>query len=105
MWRISNDPTYILSRNEFILLRKSYSNNPMQLGFQKRKSPEGAILRATELQNIGQSCIAALDLTAAYDSVPRGPLIQRMREVLQKNLCDMIEVFFDSFLHSHSRRY
>ncbi len=34
-----------------------------------------------------------LDLTAAYDSVPREPLIQRMRKLLPKNLCDMIEVF------------
>ncbi len=88
-----------------ILLRKSYSNNPMQLRFQKGKSTEVAILRAAELQNRGQGCIAALDLTAAYDSVPRGPLTQLMRKVLPKSLCDMIEVFFDSILDNYNRRY
>ncbi len=50
-----------------LLLRKSFFKDPMQLGF-----TEVAILRAEELQNRGQGWIAALDLTAADDSVPRG---------------------------------
>ncbi len=75
------------------VLRRNYSNNPMQLGFQKGKSTEGAILRATELQRRGQRCIAVLDLTAAYDSVPRRFLKERMRRTLPKSLCEMAEEF------------
>ncbi len=74
-----------------MLLRRKYSNNPVQLGFQKGKSTEGAILRATELQHRGQNCIAVLDLSAAYDTVPRDFLIQRMRSVLPPVVCRMAE--------------
>ncbi len=73
--------------------RNIYSNNPMQLGFQKGKSTEGAILRATELQHRGQRSIAVLDLTAAYDSVPRIHIRERVRKFLPKTLSDMIEAF------------
>ncbi len=48
--------------------RNIYSYNAMQLAFQKGKSTEIAIQRATELQHRGQRSIAVLDLTAGYIS-------------------------------------
>ncbi len=45
-----------------MLIRKSHPFHELQLGFQKGKSTETAILRATELQRRGQRCIAVLDL-------------------------------------------
>ncbi len=73
--------------------RNIYSNNPMQLGFQKGKSNESAVLRATELQHKGQRSIAVLDLTAAYDSVPRIHIRERVRKFLPRTLSDMFEAF------------
>ncbi len=76
-----------------ILLKKQSSNNPLQLGFQPGKSTETAILRATELQHRGQQCIAVLDLTAAYETVPRKHLVDRVRNVLPQSLPNMVEAF------------
>ncbi len=74
-----------------ILLRRSYSNNPVHLRFQKGKSTEVGTLRATELQNRGQKCVAVLNLSVAYETVPRGFLIQHMRSVLLPSICGMAE--------------
>ncbi len=69
-----------------ILLRRKYSNNVLQLGFQKGKSTERAILRATELQRRGQRCITVLDLSAAYDTVPR-ELFDKAHENVPASCC------------------
>ncbi len=51
------------------------------------------MLRATELQKRGQSCIAVLGLTAADVNVPRTFLRERLRRVLAKFLCKIAEAF------------
>ncbi len=76
-----------------MVLRRKYSNNVLQLGFQKGKSTERAILRATELQRRRQRCIAVLDLSAAYDTVPRELLIKRMRMCLPHAVSSVAEAF------------
>ncbi len=71
-----------------------FSNNALELGFQKGKSTERVILRAAELQHRGQKCISVLNLTAAYDTVPRKHLLSRMRASLPRGLCNMAQAFF-----------
>ncbi len=87
-------PTSLLSQARKIIetaldsaVRRHYSNHWFQLGFQKGKGADLAILRVKELQKRGQNCIAV------FDSVPRERLVTRMRKVLQNSLCSMAEAF------------
>ncbi len=74
-----------------MLIRTNYTKSPVELGCLEDKSAEFAILRATELQHRGKRCIGAVDLSAAYDTVPRGFRIQRVGSVLPPSVYGMAE--------------
>ncbi len=65
-----------------MLIGEQYTFHDFQLGFQKGKSTETAILGSTELQRRGQNCSALLDLKSAYNTVPRRHLRERLRKTL-----------------------
>ncbi len=58
---------------------------------EREEVTETAILRATELQLRGQTCIALLDLKSAYDTVPRRHLCNRLRKILRAPTYSMVE--------------
>lgn len=73
-----------------LLIRQEHVFHKFQVGFRSRMGTEAAILRAVDSLQCGYQYVACLDLRAAYDSVPRGKLMRRLRRVLSKSLCDMI---------------
>ncbi len=76
-------------------IRRRYKPHIAQLGFQKNKGTELALLHAEALRQQGHGCVAILDLKAAYDSVPRNNLVRRIRMVLEKETAEMIVPFLE----------
>ena len=74
-------------------IRKEYRLQPAQLGFQRGKGTEKAILRSKASMRKGALRIAVLDLKAAYDSVPRGALMHLVRKALSPDLANMVHLF------------
>ncbi len=64
------------------LIGRHYQPHPSQLVFQKNKSTELAPAPCRSIETTRTWLIAILDLKAAYDSVPRKTLVERIRKVL-----------------------
>lgn len=72
-------------------IRDQYRFNKAQLGFRKDKSTYLAILRAKNSMKNGHPFVAVLDLSAAYDRVPRDILIKRLNEKLPHDIVRIVE--------------
>ena len=74
-------------------LRRVYSFHPTQLGFQKGKGTELALLRTKADMRNELLCMAVLDLEGAYESVPRSILTKRLycSEYTDSSLGDRVE--------------
>ena len=72
------------------MIRKDYTFHSTQLGFREHAGTETAIVRHAYNHHAGYKFTAVLDLKSAYDSVPRGNLLHRVRQRLQQSTADMI---------------
>ncbi len=74
------------------ITRREYEFRSAQLGFQKEKGTELAIVRAMEHFRKGQKCVAVLDLKGAYDLMPRQDLVDRINIKLSPLTAKMLKM-------------
>lgn len=71
-------------------IRQVYIFHDMQWGFTADRSTEQAILNATHCHRMGAAYYAVLDLSAAYDKVPRQSIVELATKYLPPHLAAMI---------------